>query len=79
MRWGTGNEDLMGNHWDSYDLGYAHGWEEGRYQGYADAAIELEEDFSKRAAKMWVEVQTLNARINYLTKVLDKQDRENGH
>lgn len=58
----------------TYDDGYVIGFEEGLRKGYDSGWNDAWMDFEPRIAKMWVELQTLNARISYLEKHTGLED-----
>lgn len=60
----------MNKRMDDYMIGYNQGKKEGIEMGYQTAF----EDLEPRIAKMWAEIQTLNARIDYLNKVLEGEN-----
>ena len=61
---------------NDFDSGYLIGWDEGRYQGIDEGYSRAVNDYEPRIAKLWAELQTLNARIDYLSKVLDGKTGE---
>ncbi len=67
---------IHGDKYDTYNDGYYWGMQEGQTigyeQGYADAVNDLE----PRITKLWVELQTLNARIAYLEKAEKGESNE---
>jgi flagellar biosynthesis/type III secretory pathway protein FliH len=52
----------------AYDRGYRQGSDEGYETGYEDARQDLEE----RIRRLWAETITLNARIDYVVRMLDQ-------
>ncbi len=58
---------------DGYAAGMAEGYQQGLSEGYADGYQAAERDYQDRLAKYWAELQTLNARIDYLEKKLNEQ------
>ncbi len=60
-----------------WENGYSAGWEEGKYEGYTQGRVDAITDYESRISKMWAELHTLNARIDYLTNVIDKRQNEN--
>lgn len=57
-----------------WDDGYIRGYEEGRQQGHFEGFAEASGVFEERINRLNVELMTLNARIDYLNSVMDKQD-----
>jgi len=55
-----------------YEDGYSVGWEEGRRVGFDEGMAETVEIYEPRLAKFWAEMQTLNARINYVENLLNE-------
>ncbi len=64
-----------------YNDGYCVGWEEGRQsglqEGYNEAYEDLVELYEKRIKALYTELQTLNARVDYLNKKLDDWESKN--
>lgn len=54
--------------WTGYDEGFADGWEEGRGIGFQEGYAETARAYEERISALWAELQTLNARIDYLEK-----------
>lgn len=63
----------MINDW-KYDDGYYVGFEEGKRIGYDQGWVEAQLDFEPRIARYWAELQTLNARIDYLERHTGLED-----
>ena len=59
---------------DSYESGYAAGYDQGRRDGYEQGYLDAGQDYDHRLKKYWVELSTLNARIDYLEKQLDRNN-----
>lgn len=55
---------------DSYEAGYGVGFDEGRLEGYSQGYLDSTHDFDHRLSKYWAELHTLNARVDYLEKIL---------
>lgn len=61
----------------TYEDGWAIGFNEGRERGYSEGYEDSSRDYEERLAAMWVELQTLNARISYLESfVLPKGEQQ---
>ncbi len=58
-----------------YDSGYVVGYDFGRHEGYVEGYNDCVEDYEPRIQKMWVEIQTLNARIGYLEKQAGREEQ----
>lgn len=54
--------------WSKYDEGYADGWDEGRSQGFQEGYTETAQTYEERISALWAELQTLNARVDYLER-----------
>ena len=54
---------------DDYDAVYLEGKDDGYAEGYADCSYIYE----GRLAHMWGEIQTLNARVSYLEKLMTER------
>ncbi len=52
--------------YNGYEDGYSVGFEEGRRLGIEEGYMEASEQYEQRLTAFWVEMQTLNARIDYL-------------
>lgn len=63
MRWFNGN----------FDDGYVVGWNEGRDIGYQEGYNDCLYQYENTLKKYNTELLTLNARIDYLTKVLENE------
>lgn len=57
----------------NYDDNWIEGWEEGRQMGFEEGCIETAQIYEPRLAAFWVELQTLNARIAYLERVITEK------
>jgi flagellar biosynthesis/type III secretory pathway protein FliH len=57
--------------YDNYENGYGVGWEEGRQQGYTEGYNDAVYQYETRLAAYWTELQTLNARIDYLEHTIN--------
>lgn len=57
-----------------YEDGFAQGWQEGRDIGYSEGWNDARDHYEARLSKMWAELQTLNARIEFVNKQLEKQE-----
>ncbi len=53
-----------------YEDDYLVGFDEGVRRGYDDGWNDAQADFEPRIAKYWAELQTLNARIAYLERLV---------
>lgn len=59
-----------------YEEGYVVGWSEGRHIGYTEGYNDAVVDMEPRVARLWAELQTLNARIDYLqNREAEEEDR----
>ncbi len=58
---------------DSYEDGYAVGWEEGRFRGFDEGYAEASMHYEQRLAAYWAELQTFNARMDYIETQMNKQ------
>jgi flagellar biosynthesis/type III secretory pathway protein FliH len=56
-----------------FDDGYSIGFAEGRREGYDLGYIACTEEYEARFSKMWAELQTLNARIDYFERALEDE------
>lgn len=61
---------------DSYTVGYSIGFDDGKNFGYTKGYQDAEQDLEPRLGKYWAELQTLNARVDYLTKVLNGENND---
>lgn len=57
----------------SFDDGYVVGFDEGRKVGYTEGYEQATQDTENRLAKYWAELQTLNARVDYINTQMDKK------
>lgn len=57
-----------------WDEGYIQGWEEGRQKGRLEGFSDASDAYEERILKLWGELQTLNARMDYLNNQLNKHD-----
>lgn len=65
----------MSDFTNGYDDGYVKGHTEGYEDGYIDAA----QTYEPRLSQMWVELQTLNARVDYLNTLLEKAEKDGNY
>ena len=49
-----------------YEEGYTTGWLEGRHIGYSEGYSDAVNDYEPRIRKLYAEMVTLNARIDFL-------------
>lgn len=61
---------------NAWDDGYSIGWQEGKHEGYTQGYNDAVRDYELRLKKYWAELQTLNARVDYLNDVLDGKQNE---
>lgn len=65
---------------DQFEVGYNNGFDEGRMlgqkegykDGYEDGYRDCQAEYEKRMQKFYVELKELNARVDYLNKLIDE-------
>ncbi len=57
--------------YSGYEDGFSVGWEEGRYVGQQEGYAECQVEYEQRLGAYWAELQTLNARLDYLEAQLN--------
>lgn len=60
---------MIMNAFNSYEDGYNAGWEEGKMKGYNTGYTDASQEFEQRLSLFWVELQTLNARLDHLEQM----------
>jgi len=56
---------------DSYGIGYAAGYDDGRHAGYSDGWEDASRDYEERIGRLMAEVRLMEARVNVLSKKMD--------
>lgn len=51
-----------------YDAGYAAGFDKGYQTGFDEGVEQGLEEIDGRIGKLWAEIQTLHARVDYLSR-----------
>lgn len=62
------------NTFSEYEDAFSQGWEEGRMAGYSEGFSDAVEHSQNRINALWADMHLLNARVDYLNSVLDKND-----
>ena len=56
--------------YNQYEDGYSVGWQEGRRIGVEEGYMEASVQYEQRMSALWAELQTLNARLDYLENLV---------